>query len=113
MTGGTPSGGDRIVYTTKEILADINDKLTRQAQLAEQIERRVSALENRVDSHDKVLMDMVPQLKDFVEKINIQKAVEDAMESKKVGIANYDRVMIGALSVAVVFLSLILPHLFG
>src|SRR5262245_5387006 len=113
MTEPRGNGGDRIVYTTKEILANINDQLTRQAQLGEQMERRLTKLEGRVDSHDRVLGDMVPQLKDFIEKINVQKAVEEALLDKKVGIANYDRVLIGAFTLVVVFLTAILPRLFG
>lgn len=108
--------GGRITYTTKEILADINRKLSEGALITEQLDRRMTAIEHRVSQHDRALTEELPKLTKFMQDFDVQRQVEDALDSRKVrGISNRDRLIgsiIGACLLLVTFIDL-LPKAFG
>lgn len=92
----------------KEILADINEKLAKNAVFNDQLDRRMGTLEQRVASHDRILTDQLPKLQKAVEGIEVQKQVEAALDSRRVrGVSTRDRVMIGGLSACLLALGMI------
>lgn len=116
VADGDGAAGGRITYTTKEILSDINRKLSESALITEQLDRRTTALENRVAGHDRLLTDELPKLTKFMQDFDVQRQVEDALDSRRVrGISNRDRLIgsiIGACLLLVTFIDL-LPKAFG
>lgn len=105
-----------VSYSLKEILADINEKLSKNTVFNDQLDRRMSTLETRVQSHDKILTDQLPKLQKLVEEINVQKQVEAALDSRRVrGVSTRDRVLIGGLSACLLALGLLetLPKVLG
>lgn len=108
--------GGRITYTTKEILSDINRKLSESALITEQLDRRMTAIEHRVNQHDRVLTDELPKLTKFMQDFDVQRQVEDALDSRKVrGISNRDRLVVGGISACILMITLVdlLPKAFG
>lgn len=113
--GGT-NGGSRVSYTTKEILADINRKLTESALITTQLDRRMSAIEQRVSQHDAVLNSEIPKLTKFMQDFDVQRQVENALDSRKVrGVSTRDRVVVGGISACIMLVTLVdlLPKAFG
>lgn len=109
-------GSDRIVFTTKEILAEINAKLAKQDVLVEQLDKRTERLEHRIETHDRILTDQIPKLTDFMEKMNVQQQVEAALDSRRVhGVSSRDKLLVGGLSACILVVSLLsyLPHALG
>lgn len=108
--------GGRITYTTKEILSDINRKLNESALITEQHDRRLNAVETRISHHDRVLNDELPKLTKFMQDFDVQRQVEDALDSRRVrGISNRDRIIVGGISACILLITLIdlLPKAFG
>jgi hypothetical protein len=109
---GVASG--RVSYTTKEILDGINDKLSRQALFVEQVDRRLTAVENRLGRHDEILTEQVPRLARVIEDLNVQQQVEAALEAKQVkGISRTDKIVGGAIGACVLLVTVIgnIPHI--
>lgn len=105
--------GGLISYDLKEILEGINEKLAKNAVLAEQLDRRVSGVEARVAAHDRILTEQIPKFQKVIEDLNVQKQVEAALDSRRIkGVSNRDRFVVGALSACILLVTILayLPH---
>ncbi len=103
-----------IVYSTREVLDSINEKLAKGQTAMEQLDRRVSGAEGRLAAHDKILTEQIPKFQKAIEELNVQKQVEDALDSRKVkGISRRDQVVTAAIGMLILALALLqyLPHL--
>lgn len=105
-----------VVYSTKEILDSINEKLAKAGVLADQHDKRLTTLETRVMSHDRILTEQLPKFQRVVEDLDVQRQVEAALDSRRVsGISNRDRAIAGALSACILALGIVevLPKVIG
>ncbi len=114
MSETDPNGVIR--YTTKEILADINEKLSKNNLLVEQMDRRLTSLELRVGVHDQMLSEQMPKLEKFMREMDVRREVDAALEARNVRGASLRTKMLVAIPgvvLAVVSILALLPRAAG
>lgn len=111
-----PDSEGSIIYSTREILDSINEKLTRGQAAMEQFDKRLTGVEARVAAHDKILTEQLPKFQKVVEDMNVQSQVEAALDSRKVrGVSRRDQMVASAIGLLILALAVLqyLPHLGG
>lgn len=104
-----------VTFTVREILDGINEKLAKSLALGEQMEKRISTLETRVQAHDRILSEQLPKFQKVIEDLDVQSKVEAALDSHHFqGVSNIDRFVASAIGLCILALGAVqyLPHLF-